>query len=757
MSFIDDITAKLPLGKKSDTPEYFFALNIGSSEISAAVWGLVGNKVDILGRANTAYEGNSDLLDKSHHVLDKAIGALEIEPEKILFGVPEQWSIDDSLKDPYLRLLSGMLKEYDLKPLAYVTTVNAVSFFLQKQEGTPPTAILLGIGEQIEVSISKGGKIVGSKSAKRSNELFEDIEKTLGQFTEIEVLPSRILLYSTKSGEDLERIKDDLMSYPWMQQLSFLHFPKIDVLDENVCLESIIFSGAIELNPQVDIKHSFPQVKETPKTVIGHKFNRLTVPTAKKDALKDESDGLGFVKGDIKQQKPMEEPEEDRELDSPAKSSVIVKDFDDLEEDQLISPDEGSLFEEEVLPARPKESIIQPAEIKKNLLKINVFKNGLAPKFLILPVLLAAAVAAYILFTSASVTLLVEPQVLERDAEVIADPKVTSVDEAKKIIPGEIVETTITGSGKGAATGKKEIGDPAKGKIIIYNKTNSAKTFSQGTTLTDSSGLKFTLDSSAQVASESSTVGAEGEMTKWGKVGPVGATAVKIGPEGNISAGTELTVAGLNKDQFVAKVDEVFSGGTSKTVTVVTSDDQKKLQAQVTSEVRQKAEEDLKGKMKDGKKIIADAFLVVDQKNSFSKQVNDAAGEFSLNSTVRLKGTSYSDNDLRTIVSKLVETNVPEGFALNLQDSETQADVAKVEKDGRLVFHAKFKAKMMPKFNLEDLKGKIKGKNKEEAANILKSLANVTGTEIIIKPNFPKPLSRLPFLTKNISINISPK
>ncbi|MFH0937463.1 MAG: hypothetical protein V1808_04180, partial [Candidatus Daviesbacteria bacterium] len=291
MSFFDKITAQLPFGSKPLKAEYFFALSVGLSKVTAVVWSMFGNELDVLGHSASSYEGNDDLVDKSYQALNKALDGLDIEPQKVLFGVPDSWSVEDNLKDPYLKILQRMLKEFDLAPLAYVTTTNAISFMIQKQEGIPPTNILFGIGNFVEITLVRGGKVAGTRTFPRGEHLFEDIEKTLGQFTEVEVLPSKILLYATKQNEDLGKIKDDLMSYPWMQRLSFLHFPKIDVLEEGVEVEATVYAGASELNSGVDLKHSF-SLKKPDQT---EHFTKTLVA----EPAETEDRDLGFVKGDI--------------------------------------------------------------------------------------------------------------------------------------------------------------------------------------------------------------------------------------------------------------------------------------------------------------------------------------------------------------------------------------------------------------------------------------------------------------------------
>ncbi|MBI4037299.1 hypothetical protein HY385_02650 [Candidatus Daviesbacteria bacterium] len=738
MSFLDKITAQLPLQKQSEAPEHFFALNIGLSQISAAVWSITGNRLSLLNQSSTAYEDHDDLITKTPHLLDEVVEGLGVEPHQVLFGVPDSWSLDDNLKEPYLKLLRDLLKDYDLEPLAYVTTTTAMSFKLQKEEGVPPTAILLGLGDFVEVTLLRGGKVVETRFTHRTDHIFEDIEKTLGQVNEVDVLPSKILLYPTKQNENLTKLKDELMSYPWMSKLSFLHFPKIDILPDDATLWSIIASAAFELHPGIDFKHLTTQVPPLPKAKIA--------PTQ----------DLGFVQGDIK-----EKLEEEKEEVLKVETGTVER-FEDLTDDNLIAPGEPVLSDK--FGGKLAFLSAVTAKLPKNFIpKLpNFMKFGKSSKLIFIPAALLILILGYLFFVKATVTLLVEPRILEKDTEIVADPKAQVVDEAKQVIPGSSVETTVTGSGKGTATGNKQIGDPAKGKVTIYNKTDDSVSLSSGTTLTSGGGLKFTLDSSVHIASQSSSLGADLTTTITpGKSSPVGVTAVAVGPDSNLpaSSNTEngLAVTGYSKSQVVAMISDALSGGTSKNVTVVTSDDQKKLQAKVLDDLRQKAQTELQGKLSGDKKIISEALTVVDGKYTFSKQVNDQANEFSLSATVRFRGAAYSDSDLRTIVSKLLSTNIPEGFQLNLQDMQTQADVAKVDKDGKLTFKARFQAKLLPKYDTEAIKKQIKGQGIAGAVEQVKKLEGVLGAEIKLKPSVPAQVARLPWITKNITVNITPK
>ncbi len=63
----------------------------------------------------------------------------------------------------------------------------------------------------------------------------------------------------------------------------------------------------------------------------------------------------------------------------------------------------------------------------------------------------------------------------------------------------------------------------------------------------------------------------------------------------------------------------------------------------------------------------------------------------------------------------------------------------------------------MPKLDMEKLKKDIAFKTDMDAAARLKQIENVIGSQIDLSPKLPGPLARLPFLTKNIQIEVTAK
>lgn len=702
MSFLDKVTAFLPIRKKEEKPEYFFAVNIGAEILTTALWSIESKELKVLGIASENYSSQDEIATVLDKLLDEVIGAREIEPQKILFGVPNSWILDDNLKDEYLKILRNIVKELELAPMAYVSESNALVHLIEKQEGVPATAILVGFEKHhLSVTVVRAGKLDGVKSVKRGESSGSDIEKVLLQFTDVETLPSRILIYGIKADE----LKAQLLSFSWMSKLSFLHFPKIDVLGEDTPIKSICLAGASEINSSISYT-------DEPVNREKEKVNILD-----EEIKEDESDipdssekDLGFVVGDISKEK------------------------------ELVMPQEAPLeIEEENTKTEFNVKNFIPKKLRGKALPIGI------AVFLLLMFL------PYIFMSKANIKIFVEPKVLEKEATVVADPNQKTVNENDKIIPAQIIETEVSGLAKDSASGKRLIGDPAKGTIVIYNKTSESKSLSKGTQVISSAGLKFTLDMSVSIASQS----ASDSGITFGKVSTA-VTASAIGADGNLPSGSIFTVAAFPADKLSAKSEGNFSGGTSKEVTVVSSDDTQRLLAKLSSDLKQQAQQKLQEKYS-GKKILKEALSENIKKKSYNKNINDAASEFSLDMTVNYKGTAFDDADLKIIVSKLVTVDVPSDFQLDLSETETQADVSKLEKDGKLIFLARFKAKLIPKIDTGQIKDKIRFKTKNEAQDILKSMENILGSDIRLKPSLPGLLGRIPLLPGNITLEVGLK
>ncbi len=768
MSILDKLPKiNLPFLSKQDAGEFYFAVTIGFSSVTAAVWGIEHGRLQIISSNSQKYQSEHELLDAANYALDIALGDFQPEPEQVLFGVPETWLQDENLKPEHLTHLKHIVKELGLQPMAYVSTAHAVSHLIQKTQGVPVAAVIVENDDPLVVSVVKGGKIIGSKKHKRTDDLPKDIEKALLSFSEVEVLPSKIMILGGNDRAGGDHLKEELQSYSWMAQLPFLHLPKIELLSPEMILDAICYAGASEIDPGVNFhpKHLNPGAESKHKNSVVNSMDSLGADEVlpvhhRRGSHPENAEDPGFINGDIAEDGKKVHEDTARfalDEDMPQTHNLPIK-------RQMAAVE--SEEEEEYPPEAHYESETSLVEKIMGLIPFVGGRDSHHPKtpgggivglltnkiVLFGFILIIALGVAFIVLPKATVKVFIDMQTLSKDSTIIADPSISALDETNKKIPGTVLDTQVEGSAKGSATGKKQVGESAKGTVIIYNKTSSPKTFGPGTVLVGPDNLTFTIDTSVQVASQS----AFESGISFGKA-TVNATASQIGPDSNLPAGKELSVKDNSTDNFSAKIDQAFSGGVSKDVAIVTADDQKRLLAQLSAELRTKSKEQIQGKLTNGLKIIEDGISEQIVSQTYSKKVGDQASEFSLNMVAKYKGTAYNENDLKTLVSKMLDTNVPEGFELDLSQTETQADITKVEKDGTLVFTAKYKAKLKPKVDVEQLKKQIAGKTEDVAAEKLKEIGNVIGSDIEIKPSLPKPLNLLPFLAKNISIEVTAK
>lgn len=731
MSLLDKFSKIIPGNKKEAAFEYFFALNIGSEKLTAALWTIQHKKLHVLKTASDKYSSLEDINPVTDSLLDAVLGDTQVEPQKILFGVPDAWLVDENLKDEYLKILRKLVKELEITPMAYVATSHSLVHLLQKEEGTPTTAILVGFEkEHIEVIVSHSGRVEAAKLVERGSDSGAMIEKTLLSIS-VENLPSKMLLYGLEK-EELVKLKGSLLSYPWMSKLSFLHFPKIEVLVNNIEIDSVCLAGASELEPHiVYVPNDIEESNSKHISIKEEKEKKDLTEQEKTDEPIEEMADFGFVVGDVGKEVKEDTYEEN------------------IEHENIAFPEETKIEEKELITQEdfaPEDQFVQTPKVTHKISKKIHISPKISAILVSLLLIFAGLIGAYIFIPKVVVKVYVEPKIMEKDAKVIADPKQDKVDEENKIIPAKIVETQASGNLKGSATGRKEIGDPAKGTVKIINNTDKGQNFPSGTIFTTSDGLKFKLDNSASV---SATL--EGEELKSTITASL--TAVNIGSDGNLATGTPLSVGKFTNSQFAAKSEGNFSGGTSKEVTVVSSDDQKKLLALLSDDLRKKAQVSLQEKNPE-MKVLSEALKEQVIKKTYSKNINDQASEFSLDVNAKYSGSAFDEKDLRLIVGKLVTTQVPEGYSLDLTDTETQADISEVDKDGKVIFLAKFKAKLIPKLDTESIKNQIKGKSIIESDNILKKIENVLGSEVQFKPKLPSILQRIPFIAKNITIEV---
>lgn len=322
-----------------------------------------------------------------------------------------------------------------------------------------------------------------------------------------------------------------------------------------------------------------------------------------------------------------------------------------------------------------------------------------------------------------------------------------SLQNRKNYIVAEEISAIVNGERNTTTTGKTKIGEKAKGTITVYNKTLNSKTLPKGAVLQNGS-LTFNLDDNTNIASASDT----GEGLAYGKTAAK-VTSNNIGPESNLSQGSNFTFKDFPENSLSAKNETAFTGGTSREVTSIAKENLDNLEEALTSELMAKAKQELSQKIKNGAVLIDQSLTKEITSKKFSGEAGSEAKEVSLILSLQVTGLSYHLADLISL-SKENPVSVPEGFSVD--DSRTGTRITNISnnKNNEIQATAIIYSSFVPTLDLVKIKKDITGKNYQNVADYLKSVDYISGVKIVQINKFPLLPNRLPFNAENITVKV---
>lgn len=791
--------------RSSKTREVYVSLYIDMLEVAGSFFTIEADgKVNIL--ASRSENLKQDSWEERSVVVDEILGMLEektghTEVTKAILGLPPVYltSTGEIQKDVRVHIKQFM-KELELKAIGFVPLQQAIIFKMRGDEGVPPSVILLGMNQQsIEVGVYKVGELAGMRQIDRHEDIVDNVEQGLRSFTDIEVLPARILLYGANL-EELEDIKAKLMKHQWTSKVNFLHFPKIETLSDASIVEAISVAGASELGASMtEVEHESdeeempqslestpitPPVAEKPQVERDEELSATSQADETEESIEDEeltsssSVDTHVAIADVTPASSMEPTQELMTEEVEEAQEAISEDFsvEDVTkaDDNLVMVDAESLgFKKDVdvledsqatshtstVPNQTEDEEIdgdEEIEYVEEAPESNRFKFALPITSRNTPIVFGGIAVVVILcllgalwwfLPHATVTVLEIPKSFESIQTITIDPTATVVDAQQNIIPGRKREKTESGEKTVAVNGKKNVGDPAKGTVTIYNKATSTKTFKKGSAIVSGS-LQFTLDDDVQVASASESIGS----LTFGKA-DVRVTASAIGTQSNLPAAGEFTFKDVSSSTAIARNDKAFSGGTSKEVTVVSRSDYDAFVKSLSAELIEKAKSEFAQVVSGSEKIIDDTIKTTVTEKVFNQEIDEESKSLQGKLTVSMSGIAYTEADVRALLSSISSNQVPAGYVVN--DSKTTVTVSdiKVKKDGKISAKATMQAYALPVLEIDKIQPAIAGKNISFVEQYFKGLPGVGGVEIGFRYSPSKKF--LPANKKNISITIS--
>jgi hypothetical protein len=354
----------------------------------------------------------------------------------------------------------------------------------------------------------------------------------------------------------------------------------------------------------------------------------------------------------------------------------------------------------------------------------------------------------FYLAAKTEVVLVIKPKVIEKSLVFKIDENKNQVDAENKIIPARSISIEVDGTKSTVATGKKTVGEKAKGELTVFNRTDSSKKFSAGTALFSPGKLKFVFDEEVKVASKTPDL-ASG-IDRWGEVkAPV--TASDIGTQYNIDADSLFTLENTPTTVVLAKNQLAFLGGTSRQITVVSKEDQEKLFSDLAKELNQKAKEELEGKISMEENLALETMTTEIKVKKFDHEAQEEVNDLTLNLTIENRILVLKKDDLLQLALNILSSGEIDRMEIDKKRSQFKV-LTPVEGDP-LEFDTQIEIALRPKINSEEIIKNIKGNSFGRAQKYLSGLESVKTVKIKTLPGVFVILSWLPFKKENIILS----
>jgi len=395
---------------------------------------------------------------------------------------------------------------------------------------------------------------------------------------------------------------------------------------------------------------------------------------------------------------------------------------------------------------------VRPEVTERALTKKHLEVNPIFKKIIWLIAVVAIVlfiVVFYLLFPRAQVAVFMKAEDLKKTIALTISGNVPSASIEQNIFSGNLIEAFVETSQKFPATGKKNIGEKAKGQITVYNSWESSpRTFVAGT--------KFSNSAKTFIASNSFTV--PGTAIREGNLVP-GTVTVNIeseapGEEYNVKAGrfTIIGLASAQQEKIYGSSSKDLTGGFSREAQVVSQEDYDQAKAKILIDLTAKVDQELKNEAK-GDKILEKAVVANDPEIISSSGVDQEAKEFEMKVRLRKQAMVFNFQQFTAFLTQILSKQAPSDKMVVIPSEEDYGlivDQTAYDKK-ELNLTANVLAKISSRIDAEKIKTAIIGKKKSAAEKYILSQGGTAKVEFNFRPSW---LNKIPDLAKNTQVEI---
>ena len=653
----------------------------------------------------------SDGWEKLSEDVDEVLNRLETttgkSPEKTVFFIYSHLvdQITKQIKRPYLHRIKQLVKNLELKPLGFIECHEAILDYFQQKEKIPLTTNLIEFDKTaMSIFVYTTGRLIFSETVPRTANVIEDLLPIFERIKTQTVIPPRIILYDSK---DLDSESTRILTHQWGKDF-FIQLPKVQIFKEDQVIDSFlnIFSGQMMGSKQVAM-----DIEERPSG-----------PT--------KEEVMGFVIGDDVKEKPVQQtivdatPPQTAKLKQPSSISGLI----------------------------PLAFLAKFLANGKKTFSSLMSKTKSLP-FPVLPIIgailiLGAFFSMEYFFHTAKVRVFFPSQELKKNLSIEA--AVEGAAGSSDILSFKVATETADLSESDSATGKRSVGDKAKGTVAMLNyDRGGSKTFSKGTTI-QAQSLKFVLADDVTVASSSVAP----DLSLQPGKSNVAIVAEQIGSESNLAKGQKFQVGDSSQTLYLATNDNAFSGGSKKDIQTVSEEDIAGVKNKLLAKAKKYADDQLKAKLLKERRLLTQLTDFNLGKITYSKGAGDEAASVEGKSQAEITYSTYQQQEFLQILDQHLKKDVKAGFHIN--DQATNYKIKSIDQSGHhSLLDVDVQTKAIEDIKTDDLLSKMRGKKSDSLQDMVRNDYHAAGLDLEVSHPIPWLKNWLPLFKKNITLDIS--
>lgn len=678
-----------------------------------------------------SYFDRQDLLDQ----LDKSLQQLGPDSQDIVetvFAFDQSWlESNGELSDEKKPIVKEITENLSLEALGQFSIPEALAEARLIGDEADSCLLLICKPKSLDLLFLKHGQFVDLLSVGRSDNVAHDFTEVLArarrhlQEQEGKYFPGKVLLTSLAlTHKELEALHHQLLTEDWTKNPGFADTPTIVVLESDYMIKSASLSAGKILNKETFLA-KLPAADDSAR-----ELDAQPSTTASMAAVAASSSELPPAVPVSSTQSL--DPQAEYAIETPTATSFGINFDRHLVAGGAHSPGKqaaSSTFEED-----DDSRVSRPSKARSPLARFylahqKIILLGVAGGLLGL-LALSTAYASFL----AKVNVFIKPEesLLQKSITITLDPNLQNSDFDKALLKATLDNKTISGQDVLATTGIGLVGDKAKGKVTIFNKTDKEVELKSGEVLSKD-GIEFLLDENVKIPEAKEKQGGSG--VDYGKA-EVAVTAKDIGAEANFNKDTKLRVADYFDDKFSANTLENFSGGSSREVRVVAEADQTKLLQNLEEKLIQDARAELEQDSKEGVYLVPTGKTVV-RSSDFSAEVGAETDSLTLSLTVEVEVVRYSSADLKTLGLDILKKDLPAGYSLLDEEPSLLSDKAQAASgSSKITLSAELSAKAIANLDLDELKKTVLGKPWLEVEESLADHGDIKSARVRFSPPF---------------------